>query len=81
MLAGGLGQVTGAATYAKLFNLNHRPQRSKLPIADASHHHQVLLATKRPVLLAMYDDSLGNNLSYSRKALKFRRRGGVDVYP
>jgi hypothetical protein len=59
---------------------NHWSKRAELPIADATHHHQMLRAAKRPVLLALRDDPFGRNLANARKFLQFVWRGGVDVY-
>src|SRR5688572_15193116 len=54
-------------------------ERVKTFLADAAHHHQVLGATERPVLLAMLDDALGEAFTDSGKCFEIFRRRPVDV--
>ena len=70
----------GQAALSLSFHHNHWLKRAKLSIADAAHHHQMLRASKGPVLVAMRNDSLSGDLADPGKSFQFLRGGGIDVY-
>lgn len=48
-------------------------------IANALHHHQLLSAAKRPILLTMRNDAACQHIPYARQLFKFSGWRRVDV--
>src|SRR5918911_233225 len=53
---------------------------SKAPVANTTHHDEVLDAAEASVALAMLDDARGEAGADARQLLKLGGRRGVDVY-
>ena len=65
---------------ADLLDSYQFPECPKSPVADSAYYDQMFRATKRTVLLAVFDDALGQHAADAGKFFQFRRGSSVDIY-